>query len=138
MASVALDYPFRGYHDVTVCYRGNGWRITQEERQFGQGTNASLPRMQVEMARETANVGSLWFSTVDETGRWLEASEAGRNFTYRWQLRSGLEATSYRVQVLVTGYAPLIPAEREQASQLFEAARQILARQLFSQLKPKS
>jgi len=138
MASVALDYPFRGYHDVTVCYRGNGWRITHQERQYGAGTNASLPLMQVEMARETASVASLWFSTVDETGHWLEASPAGRNFIYRWQLRGGLEATSYRVQVLVTGYAPLSTGERELSRQLFEAARQLLAQQLFSQLQSKS
>jgi exosortase len=138
IASVALDYPFRGYHDVTICYRGNGWRITHQERQFGAGTNSHLPLMQVEMAREPASVGSLWFSTVDETGRWLEASEAGRNFTYRWQMRAGLEATSYRMQVLVTGYAPLPSAEREQAAELFQAARQILAQQVFDQLKPKS
>jgi len=137
-ASVALDYPFRGYHDVTICYRGNGWRITHAERQYGAGTNANLPLMQVEMARETANVGSLWFSTVDETGRWLEASEAGRNFMYRWQIRDGLESTSYRMQVLVTGFAPLSSGEREQSRQLFEAARQTLVKQLFSQMQPKS
>ena len=137
VASVALDYPFRGYHDVTVCYTLQGWRITRQERQAGEGTNGSPPLMEVEMNREPVSQGSLWFSTVDEQGHWLEMPVLERRVLDRWKLSGRIEPASYRVQVLVTGYGPLSPAEREPARQLFEDARKLLAQQLFGQMQRK-
>ena len=139
VASVALDYPFRGYHDVTVCYTMQGWHITRQERQVGIGTNSSPPLMAVEMDKEPVSHGSLWFSTVDEQGHWMEIPVVEKSFLERFDLGSGFGfvPTSYRVQVLVAGYGLLPPDEREGARQLFEAARKSLAQQLFDQLKHK-
>ena len=136
MAAVAFDYPFRGYHDVTVCYTLQGWRLTRQERQAGTGTNSALPLMVVEMDKPPASHGSLWFSTVDEQGRWMETPVVKRSFLERLDLSGGFGfvPTSYRVQVLVAGYGALPPAEREAAQALFEAARQLLAKQLFDQM----
>jgi exosortase len=140
VAAVALDYPFRGYHDVTICYTLQGWHITRQERQTGDGTSSSPPLMAVEMDKEPVSHGSLWFSTVDEQGHWMEIPVVEKNFLERFDLVSGFGfvPTSYRVQVLVTGYGPLPPEEREAARQLFEAARKLLAQQLFDQLQHKS
>jgi exosortase len=139
VAAVALDYPFRGYHDVTICYTLQGWRITRQERQTGGGTGSSPPLMAVEMDKEPVSHGSLWFSTVDEQGRWMEIPVVEKSFLERFDLGSGFGfvPTSYRMQVLVTGYGPLPADEREAARQLFEAARQSLAQQLFDQLQRK-
>ena len=137
VASVALDYPFRGYHDVTVCYTVAGWHITRQERQAGKATDSSMALMEVEMKKEPISHGWLWFSTVDEQGHWMETPVLERRFLGRWKVSGRVEPVSYRVQVLMTGYGPLPPAEREPARQLFEAARKLLVQQLFSQMQRK-
>ena len=137
VASVALDYPFRGYHDVTICYTLQGWRITRQQRQAGQGTNSSMALMEVEMNKAPVSQGSLWFSTVDEQGHWMETPVVGRKVLERLQLTGRIEPVSYRVQVLLTGYGPPAPAERDAARQLFEAARELLVPQLFGQMQRK-
>ena len=139
LAAVALDYPFRGYHDVTVCYRLQGWRLTRQERQVGTGTNASLPLMVVEMDKEPVSHGSLWFSTVDEQGHWMETLVVKRSLLERLDLTGGFGfvPTSYRMQVLVAGYGGLPPEEADAARQLFETARKLLAQQLFDQMQGK-
>ena len=139
LAAVALDYPFRGYHDVTVCYQLQGWRLTRQERQAGTGTNSSLPLMVVEMDKEPVSHGSLWFSTVDEQGHWMEMPVVKRSLLERLDLAGGFGfvPTSYRIQVLVAGYGGLPPEESEAARQLFEGARKLLAQQLFDQMQGK-
>ena len=136
LAAVALDYPFRGYHDVTECYRLQGWRLTRQERQAGTGTNSSLPLMVVEMEKQPASHGSLWFSTVDEQGHWMETPVVKRSLLERLDLSGGFGfvPTSYRMQVLVAGYGLLPPEEQEAARQLFETARKLLAQQLWGQI----
>ena len=130
-ASVALDYPFRGYHDVTECYRLAGWSIEEATRETGAG---GTPNMVVEMSREPVSHGTLWFSTMDDTGQWLERPVVIKGWLERWKISGRVEPSSYRVQLLVTGYAPLQPAERESARQLFAEAREQLAQQLIKQL----
>ena len=34
LASLALDYPFQGYHDVRLCYTLRGWDLL-EQRAWG-------------------------------------------------------------------------------------------------------
>jgi exosortase len=137
VATVALDYPFRGYHDVTGCYRLQGWRIGRQSLQAEGGTNSSLPLMVVEMDKAPASHGLLWFSTVDEQRHWMETTEMKRSFWDRFDLSGGfgLVPTSYRVQVLVAGYGLLAPDDQAAARQLFESARKLLAQQLFEQMQ---
>ena len=137
VASVALDYPFRGYHDVTVCYTLQGWRIAREQRQGGQGTNSSMASVAVEMNREPVSQGLLWFSTVDEQGRCMETPAVAHKLLERWNLTGRVEPVSYRVQALMTGYSPPSPAEREAGRQLFDAARKLLVPQILGQMEGK-
>jgi exosortase len=137
VASVALDYPFRGYHDVTVCYTLQGWHITRQQRQAGEGTNSSMALMAVDMNQEPVSHGSLWFSTVDEQGRWMERPVVAHKLLDRWNVTGRMEPVSYRVQALITGYSPPSPAERDAGRQLFEAARKLLAPQILGQMEGK-
>ncbi len=140
VASVAIDYPFLGYHDVRECYSLVGWSIDHAERESspgGPGDPAGIPHMAVEMSREPVSHASLWFSTVDEEGNWLERPAVAKGLLERWQLTDQPLTSSYRVQLLVTAYAPLSAAERDQARQLFFAARQELVRQLLEKLRGK-
>ena len=139
VASVALDYPFRGYHDVTVCYRKGGWNITRQELQPGNATNSIPPLMAVQMDKEPASEAFLWFSTVDEQRRWMEMPAVKLGLLERLSITGfGFVPTSYRMQVLLAGYGTVSAEDQKAARQLFDATRQLLAQQLFDQLKPKS
>ena len=136
VASVAIDYPFRGYHDVTDCYRAVGWAIDRSVRETS--TDTGIPDRAVELSREPVSHASLWFSTVDDSGNWLERAAVAKGLLERWQVSGQVQPNSYRVQLLISGYAPLLPAEREAARQLFVVARQQLVQQLMEKLRGKS
>lgn len=141
LASLAIDYPFQGYHDVTLCYTLRGWDVLDQRTRGTQATNASPPFAEVRMQNHLGLHGALWFSAVDEHGRWL--SGPGLNpslkdsFLERFKLASLNDSVTYQVQVLSTGFNPLRPLEREQVRQFFEEARAMLRRQLFEQMRRK-
>ena len=124
VALVALDYPFRGPHDLTVCYTKAGWTIGQTRRHAGPGPKANTPFVTWEMQRAPVGYGHIWYGMVDEHGHWLD------NLGER-QIGGGNDPITYQMQTLVTGYAPFAPADQEQARQLFEEARMRLFQQLF-------
>jgi exosortase len=132
VATVALDYPFRGFHDVSICYQNAGWTIA-EERQRGAPGTGQPPLVELVMTREGLERGWLLYGTVNEQGAWQPLPQRG--VQSRLSSANANEAPTYRVQVLLTGYAPMTPAARQQAWQLFETARSQLWEQLASQFK---
>ena len=141
LASLAIDYPFQGYHDVTLCYTLRGWDVLEQRSRGGQTTNASPPFEEVRMQNHLGLHGALWFSAVDERGRWLGGPGLNPSlkdsFLERFKLASLNDSVTYQVQALSTGFNPLSPLEREQVRQFFEEARIMLWRQLFEQMRRK-
>ena len=146
VASLGLDYPFRGYHDVTVCYSSRGWDLLERRAQGRQATNASPPFVEARMQNHVGLHGTVWFSAVDERGRWLAGAALNpglkRNFLGRFspgwlKMASRNELATYQLQVLSTGFNPLKPREREQVQQFFEEARMMLWRQVEQQMQRK-
>jgi exosortase len=135
VVTLALDYPFRGFHDVSICYKGAGWIIEEHGPAGGFGTNSPV-RMEMVMTKDGVERGYLWYGTVDEQGTWLalSTSAVGR-LGARFAAPIGNAATTYRVQVLTTRYAALSPSQQQQAWQFFEAARSQLWQQLAGQFK---
>ena len=151
LASLALDYPFRGYHDVAFCYSLSGWDLLERRSPGRPGTNASPPFVEVRMQNHASLHATLWFSTVDEQGRWLPGAYLNPSLKDRFLARLNPlrwnpawsntgwrhHAVTYQLQVLSTGFNALKPLEREQVRQFFEEARMMLWRQLFEQMQPK-
>jgi hypothetical protein len=135
VASIALDYPFAGYHDVTVCYTVQGWKVLERRSSQVKDSKGTVPCAEVQMEDEKGLRGALWFSTVNEQGEWVELPVSERAFVDRWKISGRVEPTTYRLQVLVTTFAPLPPAEQAQVRQLFENARALIWNQLRAQLK---
>ena len=86
-----------------------------------------------ELLREPVLRGTLWFSLMDEGGRWLTPPAASSRFKPRpaWPAAG---VTSYRVQGLLLCARKLESGDREAALALFEQARLELRRQLLHQL----
>ena len=138
--TIAMDYPFKGYHDVTICYTGNGWDILQKEIRTAPGAALEpVAYVDVRMQREMLVQGTLLFSTLDEQGRWIDGSFLKRNLSERFRSMFSEQTigTTYRVQVLVPSFLPLTPATEDQVRNLFLQARNLLREQLVSQLPKK-
>jgi exosortase len=153
LATISFDYPFFGYHDVTVCYRNAGWKIGATKLQRASADNAMVPCMEIVLEREDGLEADLLYSTVDETGVWLE--EPGKRSPYdaegkalqEGNIASRLthrmrqmpyaneaydDAINYRIQILAAAHRGLGSEQRQQVERLFRQARVLIAGQFIS------
>jgi hypothetical protein len=153
LATISFDYPFFGYHDVTVCYRNAGWTIGDTKLQRANADNAMVPCMEVVLEREGGLKADLLYSTVDETGVWLE--EPGKRSPYdaegkalqEGNIASRLtqrmrqmpyandaydDAINYRIQILAAARGGLGSEQRQQVESLFRQARVLIANQFIA------
>ena len=137
-AVVAIDYPFAGYHDLTVCYRNAGWGIQQQAPRPPSPTTGVFTTALVSRASES---GYLWYALVDEEGQWMEPPKTGAADRLADRLkhlgRTDWNAPAYQVQVWVQTYAPLTDQQQRELSQLFLTVRQELSQQVVQQLGGK-
>jgi hypothetical protein len=134
IASVAVDYPFTGYHELTYCYGSTGWNIRSEIT----AKDSTGDFQQVEMTKYPDQSGYLLFGISDEQARSV-TPVAGFS---SWSLRNSLAAyrsfalggPTYQVQVVVQQYSALTPKQRAEIDELFRQARQMLVSQLQSQM----
>jgi exosortase len=133
IATIALDYPFKGYHDVTICYTGNGWEVFGKRTRLAAESPDGAPCVEVKLQKSMGARASLWFATLDQRGNWVDGSFVGRTLAERF--REKTSSTTYRVQVLVTSFLPLTPEAEESVGALFREARGILSQQLMAELR---
>jgi exosortase len=152
LATISLDYPFFNYHDVTVCYRSAGWEISETKLIGAAPDNGMIPYMEVALAKEGGIRADLFYSTVDESGIWLEEPgkrspyDAGGNPLAEGDLFSRLEnrlrqmpysseaseqALNYRIQLLAAARGGLGTEQRRHIEKLFREARLALADQFI-------
>ncbi|PYJ02822.1 MAG: hypothetical protein DME25_15005 [Verrucomicrobia bacterium] len=137
VVSVALDYPFKGYHDVTLCYTLRGWKLLERVARDAKAAKANAGFAHAEMQNELGQHGALWFSTVDDHGHWLETPVLKRDFLSRLKVPWRADPITYRVQALATSYTPLPADEQEQVKLFFMEARALLWPQLAAQMQPQ-
>lgn len=148
VATISLDYPFFDYHDVRICYTGSGWTVKESRLQAAKDSEDQIPGMEVSLEKENGLKGELYYSTVDQFGKWLEESgqravydSHGRAFegggllnrvTYRLSQQQSPfteETLNYRIQLLASSQGGLDSLQHAQATKLFLKARFLLADQ---------
>ncbi len=131
-AAVAIDYPFRGFHDVKVCYTGQGWGFEPDAAMAVPGEGVHASRMTSPPLR-----GFVCFAVCDDQGRWLSAADRQRHLTVTGRLRGPdpEPAISYQMQAFIQSYSTLSADDERRVGELFQAAREALRRQLLEQLK---
>ena len=137
-ASLALDYPFAVYHDLKVCYRGQGWQMEETLHPAGPEAGGFPGYWEVKMTQPGYRCGYLLFGQFDQYGTALvprhttvaEAMER-RPSALRslWDRFRGISepvqahvdppGPLYQYQVFVESYAPLTPVEEKEALALF-------------------
>jgi hypothetical protein len=140
IAILAIDYPFAGYHDLTVCYRNAGWTIQDCAPNWQQKLPPAGFFTTVGIARVN-EWGYLCYAALDESGQWAEPpkDKALARLQDRLQHlgRPDWNACTYQVQAWVHSYEPITDAQQGQLSELFLAVRGELSRQVMAQLDTK-
>ncbi|MDA1015973.1 MAG: exosortase U [Planctomycetota bacterium] len=67
-AHVALDYPFVGDHDLSICYSNHGWQVARETRYATTPDGADNPYVEVQLKNATGDNAVLFYSLFDEQG----------------------------------------------------------------------
>lgn len=150
VATISFDYPFFHYHDVTVCYTNAGWDVGEKKLQRATAENDMIPAMEVELSKEGGLKADLFYSTVDESGVWLEepgerspydpegnplaegnlASRLAHRFRQLPYAQESVDSSmNYRIQLLAAARGGLGTGQRSDVEDLFREARIVLAQQ---------
>jgi exosortase len=135
--TLSCDYTFYNWHDLTLCYRLNGWQMTLDKTH-----RPKLPNGEEDVYVEalfynpaSGQQGYLLFSLLDENGR----VQAGRPTDSETlienrlrRLREALERrpteTRFQLQLFATAYHIISEQERNLYRQLFLQYRSYLTR----------
>lgn len=137
-ALVAIDYPFLGYHDLTLCYRNGGWTIAEQTYKSDSGAPLAGHYTGIDLVRLNER-GLVWYSALNEQGTWAEppaTSTAGRLYRRLQHIgRPDWNGATYQVQLFVQAYEPFTDEQRKALEELFLLARRELGSQVLSQLE---
>lgn len=133
---VSVDYPFPQWHDLSVCYRGKGWKVV-ERTDYPSGsecTDKCDPYTEVKMTRPIGKHGLLLFSHGSRSLSQRVASKLIGNPLWSWLPHTDqgagqepppqTEPPTFQLQALVMSETPLSTAHREAIHRLFLEVRQ--------------
>lgn len=137
-AQVSLDYPFDGWHDMLICYRGQGWTVLDREVRGSEETGGQY--VAVHMQRKDKLQGYLCFSDLTRHGRAvLPMGTPAERYVVRlnrllpWQARLDEQESfegAFQMQFLLESYEPLKPAEEQAGEKFFIEARKRIGKSL--------
>jgi hypothetical protein len=125
MARVSVDFPFRGWHELTVCYEARGWKaVSQTLRDNGSGAYVA-----VELSKSNGEAAYLLFSLYDGAAHPIPRSrprfrdKLAKNPLVvllglgDWAVAPTL--TTLQIQQFITAGFPLDKAQRAAAEQMY-------------------
>jgi hypothetical protein len=125
--AVALDYPFHGLHDVTMCYANAGWESVsrRELALMGEKGNGSLQHLQ----RARDEHALLIVSTVSADGRFIENDNLKGTLLTRFGDSVDVPM-AFRIQLFALATSPISGVAEEGIAGLFQEAHAALIVQL--------
>jgi exosortase len=131
VVSVAIDYPFNGFHDVTGCYLLQGWKLESEVTERG---NESVWDYNFSRITKSDLVnGTLWFGLNEADGKPVPP-QILTGFNRFKNLDVG-SARCFQVQALVQSFTPLSAQDEQTARAFFHQVRRELVKQLPAQAR---
>ena len=128
VVALAVDYPLDGFHNVSVCYQGNGWGVVSEAELKQHDTSELLHTIKLTLKKPLRH-GVVFHSVVNEQGTWIDAPSS-----FETRLDYQKKQTGFRVQLFLESYAPLSVAEESAVEQLFFEARALLVPQIVDEV----
>ena len=151
VATVSIDYPFRGWHELTECYRGVGWNLHERAVR----TRAAGACVEATFTQPEEQPAVLLFGLDDQRGEPLEPRFSGSMLAYlrnrlaffnvppeqlvrRLASRHEAMPRGYQVQVLLEADTPLSTADRVEAQKFFDEIRESIRQTIFGAVKSKA
>ena len=96
-AMASLDQPFPGWHELTICYKNQGWKLEDRQRVDPDPNNPdSWPYIKAKFSKDTGEKGYLVFSLFNSFG---EGYNAPNNFgNWEWFYNAAINRMSHRVR----------------------------------------
>lgn len=126
--TVSLDYPFRGWHPLEVCYVNNGWKISK----FVVGKDneqVQSPWLEIEFVNQLGMTGFLIYSFFDENGESysgasIEARADKNILNILSNYKGAFRPITYQCQLFTESWKPLADEEKQKMRVMFFNARQ--------------
>ncbi len=128
-AILAVDYPLDGFHNVRLCYEGNGWKLVSEVGLLNSLDQQSLHAIRLDLQQSLRHAVVL-HTMVDGHGEVLTMSGKLLN-----RIAPAAPPVGYRIQLVAQGYAPLSGVDLSNLTELFLQARQLLVPQIVAQVQ---
>lgn len=124
-ATVSLDYPFEGWHELTNCYEGSGWRVLKREVIRPDGAS-DWPVVVARMEDGLGRHGLLYFSLFAYDGREVQPPRSlATALSERWKRATRSERT-VQTQAFTGSIVPLTDDDAQQVLRLHLDARRDL------------
>ncbi len=142
---ISLDFPFRGFHPLEVCYINSGWSLSSL-RTLEDSSQSKWDWREILMENQFGSRGFVCYSLMtDECEPFGNGIEPGAHFNFVSRLSAMREANSmrspvfqpicYQVQLVCESGRQLNETEIEELRQQFFTARDLL-REKVRQAKP--
>ena len=141
-AVASLDQAFPGWHELTTCYKNQGWELKTRVRKNpsdvlgSEDGDDSWPYIEATFEKKTGEKGYLLFSHFDAFGEGVDAPEQWNSinsFFVRAQNRmshrirsSLLRGEVYQTQVFLTSYGDLDESVKQEVNERYLKIREQL------------
>lgn len=97
-AVASLDQPFPGWHELTICYRNQGWKMTSRKRVNPEkvGDEEPWPYIKASFKKDTGEKGFLVFSLFNSFGGGFDAPR--KYGDWEWFVYAAQNRLSHRVR----------------------------------------
>ncbi len=113
---VSVDFVFRDFHELTVCYEGLGWNLVSRRVFTRPGTEQRL--VEASFTKETGDRAYLLFGSFNNAGDNVEPPDADLGSGLRARLfkaNAGVPGGVYQTQALIQSRNEMTDENREQA-----------------------
>ena len=129
VATVSVDFPFLGWHELTRCYKSRGWiEVNRKVRKEDEGG----PFVQVDLRKPNGDVAYLLFSLFDGAAQSVEPRSThwrgirGKLAQSPLLPLLGFESrgisptqTTLQIQLFLAGSSPLDESQRQNANDMY-------------------
>jgi exosortase/archaeosortase family protein len=108
-ATISIDFPFRGFHLLDICYQGAGWRLNRASRQIEMPTMNGGETAYVhliDMKNDEGKFGYVAYALFQFNGKPIRSLARGARGLERFE-QTITEPVSYQIQTVLISNDPI-------------------------------
>jgi exosortase len=119
LGTVSVDFPFRGFHLLDICYEGAGWKQAENRDSIdvalGASSIANAEPAQVhflDLSKDTGEFAFVAFTQFQLDGAPVRSRAVGRGLE-RFE-QTFLEPVTYQIQTIITSKTPISEEQKKE------------------------